>query len=118
MDEAPLPDEDEIDPEEIIAEAQRLHSQGRMAEVEALIRKLLPLAPNDPELLNYIGLVCKQQRKFAEAEELFAKAATIDPQSAAYQLDRADALRELRRLDEAADSYRRALQLQPTIDRA
>jgi len=89
------------------------HRAGRLAEAEALYRRILTLHPDHPDTLNLLGLAAYQSDRAEAALKLFDRALTKAPRSAEYHNNRGLALDKLERAAEAETSYRRALALKP-----
>jgi Flp pilus assembly protein TadD len=100
-------------PSDALADAIRLHQAGRLAEAEAMYRRVLERAPNHPGALHLLGVLAHQQGHDDRAAELIALAMELKPHQATYHSNYGVALRGLGRLDEAADALRQALRLWP-----
>jgi protein O-GlcNAc transferase len=107
-----------LNPQQMIAEAQRLAQAGRLAEAEAILRQLIDRAPNHAELLNQTALLCRQQGKLTEAEELMRRAVSINPASPAYHNNLGAVLAELGHKAEALECFQRVTTLNPRDARA
>lgn len=80
--------------------------QGRLDEALGLLRAAAKLAPNDPVLLNNMGVCLLMKADAGEALPCFEKAAARDPQSAKYRANAALALGMLRRDEESLEIYK------------
>ena len=80
--------------------------QGRLDEALGLLRAAAKLAPNDPVLLNNMGVCLLMKADTGEALPCFEKAAARDPQSAKYRANAALALGMLRRDEESLEIYK------------
>lgn len=89
------------------------HRAGRLAEAEALYRRILSVHPDHPDTLNLLGLAAYQSDRADAALKLFDRALAKAPRSAEYHNNRGLALDRLERAAEAETSYRRALALKP-----
>jgi Flp pilus assembly protein TadD len=97
----------------ILDRAILLARQGRYSEAETYLRDVLPLRPNDVEVLIELGAAVWRQRRWAEAEAIYRRAYDAKPDDFRVLNNLGLALYEQRRLDEAGDFYRRALRIQP-----
>ncbi len=96
-------------------QAQRLQSQGRLAEAESLYRQVLESHPNAVRALEGLGVLVFQQGRAGEAATLFGRAVATMPQSARLRANLGEALRVDGRLDEALDQLHQAAKLDPTL---
>ena len=87
--------------------AQALHSQGRLSEAETQYRRVLQREPHAVEALRGLGALAYQHGRVDEAVVLFARGVTIRPEAADFHANLAEALRILKRDDEAIDHARR-----------
>ncbi|PZO92269.1 MAG: hypothetical protein DI623_00500 [Sphingomonas sanxanigenens] len=62
-----------------LVSASRAKASGRRDEAERLWRSVLDDEPANPVALNALGTLALEQRGFAEAADLFARAAAADP---------------------------------------
>lgn len=87
---------------------------GRTDEAIADFRKTIELCPNHAGGYNNLGALLNDKLKdYAGAAAAFRQAIQLDPGVAKQHTNLANALRGLRRDDEALESYTRALQLDP-----
>jgi predicted O-linked N-acetylglucosamine transferase (SPINDLY family) len=90
-----------------------LFQQGEHRKAEELARSVLPSAPRNPALLQFIGILCHSQQKHTEAVEFFSKAIRVEPNSGEAYYNLGTALVSLNRWSEAAASLNRSLSLRP-----
>lgn len=94
-----------------------LNDQGRAPEAERILRQALAAGSPNPRqvaaLQHNLGVSLKQQRRFAEALELFDAAQAAAPDMHAVDYNRGNTMQELGRLEEAAGCYRRAIARNP-----
>ena len=100
-------------PQEIFAQAVRLHRSGQPAAAIPLYRELLRVAPKEAEIHHQLGNALKQLLRFEEALEPLTKAGKLAPNNAAIRLNLGVTLLELRRYSDAEINFRRALALEP-----
>jgi predicted O-linked N-acetylglucosamine transferase (SPINDLY family) len=95
------------------ARALALHQAGRLAEAEQLYRAILATDSGHAEARHHLGIVHYQRGEHVAAIRQINAALEIDPNIAAAHSNRGAALAALRRLDEAVESYDRAIALAP-----
>ena len=69
--------------------------------------------PNDPTILDSIGIVLRRQGRWEEALRALQRAAEMDPENDVIALDVASTLAPMRRYDEAIEYCRRSIDLAP-----
>ncbi|SFU94832.1 tetratricopeptide repeat protein [Pseudoduganella namucuonensis] len=89
--------------------AVALQSQGRHEEAKDAYRKAIELNPDYAEAWSGYGTLMQRMGEYKEALERHEHALRLDPGSAPARLHRANALRALKRNDEAVAAYRDAL---------
>ena len=99
-------------------QALALHEQGRFDEAENLYRQILQTAPNNPDVLNLLGLVAQAKSVHNEAIELFYQAIRKAPTHAPFYFNLALSLDMWGKPYEAIDAYQKALKLKPDIKEA
>lgn len=72
--------------------------------------------PNDPQLLQSVGLVQRRVRLTEAAAESFESALELDPRNVNLNVDLALTLLLLRRFEDSAEAWERALELEPQND--
>src|SRR5258707_15311921 len=70
-----------LPPQDLLQLALKAHRKGDIPAAERLYSKLLRQAPGDFNALNLLGVIRAQQRRFAEADRLLAKASEINASS-------------------------------------
>lgn len=98
----------------LLQRGMKLHQAGRLAQAGAVYRQILQVAPNHPDALYLYGLVAHDMGQNETAAELIGKAIGIHPICPFYY-SLGNVFHALGRLDEAAGSYRKALQLRPDL---
>ncbi len=99
-------------------QALALHEQGQFDEAENLYRQILETAPQNPDVLNLLGLVAQAKGIHNEAVELFYKAVCEAPTHAPFYFNLALSLDLWDKPHEALDNYRKALKIDPGIKEA
>ncbi len=90
----------------------------RLREADRAYREALPLAPDDAELLNALGVLAHTASREFDAETLLRRAVALDPAVARYHNNLGAVLMAQIRTDEAAVAFRRALELDPALEDA
>jgi tetratricopeptide (TPR) repeat protein len=96
-----------------LQQAVQLHQCGRLAEAEALYRRILAQQPSQADALHLLGLVAQQRGDPTSALAHIDEAIAVSDGVAEYHHNRGVVLLRLGRADEAEPSFRRALQLKP-----
>ncbi len=101
-----------------LAVALEHHRAGRLKRAEALYRKFLRKAPENPNALHLLGVIAAARGDPDQAIQLIGKAVAAVPDFAEGHSNLGNALRAVGRFAEAAASYRRALALRPDFSAA
>ena len=96
-----------------LQQAMALHRAGRLGDAEAAYRRVLAVAPDQPDALHLLGLLAFQSNRAAAALELADRAIAVDRRVARYHNTRGLALGALNRPRDAAEAFRAALKLDP-----
>src|SRR5215472_17230424 len=96
-----------------LKEAVAFHQQGKLADAERIYREILQRQPNHFDALHLLGVIAAQTRRTELAVELIGKAIGINAKVADAHSNRGNALRDLKRFEEALASYDRALAFKP-----
>jgi tetratricopeptide (TPR) repeat protein len=94
------------------------HQAGRLAEAEALYRRILAGFPRHPDVLHFLGLLAHQRGQHDAALALMDQALREAPGHAPCYSNRGNTLLALGRLDEAVASFRQALALDRNLAEA
>src|SRR5690606_29949517 len=89
--------------------ASALHRTGRLAEAEAAYMALLKGSPANVDLLQVLGLVCAQQRRYSKAVDWLQRALALDDSQPLTHCNLGSALLALGRADEASAAFSRAI---------
>jgi protein O-GlcNAc transferase len=98
---------------EVFENARTRHAAGRVAEAEALYRRILGLDPAHIGSLLMLAAIGHQTGYYAEALALIDRALALDPTQPATRYGRAMALQGLGRYEEAVAEYQQAIALKP-----
>jgi aspartate beta-hydroxylase len=89
--------------------ARNAAAQGRIDEAESAFRRVLELAPDWPEALNFLGVCALMRQRPEEAVTLLLRAQALAPDDAEILKSLGQAYRRSGRLEEAAASLRAAV---------
>jgi protein O-GlcNAc transferase len=101
-----------------LRQAKTSLQQGRLAEAEAICRRVLIAFPDLPEVLHLLGISLLHQGDAAQAAELIARSIAIDPSPPAPHSNLGIAWLRLRRTEDALASFDRALRIKPDYPEA
>ncbi|HEY2342365.1 MAG TPA: tetratricopeptide repeat protein [Chthoniobacteraceae bacterium] len=96
-----------------IRAAGELHRAGRLAEAEAIYRKILAAEPDQPQALHLLGILASQTGRNDTAIELLGRVVAARPDYAQARCDLGNAYQGAGKFTEAVASYREALRLAP-----
>lgn len=100
------------------SEALRLHRAGKVLDATKLYVAILASDPNHFDANFMLGVACLQHGEFETAERHMGRAISINPRHQAAHNNRGNALRALKRHDEALACYLRAIALKPNFAEA
>jgi predicted O-linked N-acetylglucosamine transferase (SPINDLY family) len=89
------------------------HREGHSADAEAAFRRVLALAPDNPDALHLLGLALHFQGRSAEGISLIRRAIERFPHNPAFYNNLGNALDDVGERAEAEAVYRRATELRP-----
>jgi tetratricopeptide (TPR) repeat protein len=108
----------ELDPASADAEvglAKLFYALGEHQQFGAAASKAIQLNPQNPRACYYYGKhLIEDQRQFAEGAEYIRKSVTLSPDFVQGLIEWGEILSRAKRWDEAADTYERALGIEPT----
>ncbi len=104
--------------DEALEFALQLHRDGSLDVAETLYRHVVAAAPDNLNALHYMGVLCLQQNRHAEAAELIERIIAFDPQNADAHNNLGNVLEGLGKFSEAEACYRKAIVLRPSHDPA
>jgi protein O-GlcNAc transferase len=105
-------------PQRLTSEALGLHRQGRLAEAEAIYRRILDNSPEHADSLQLLGALSLQLGRTDEAIELFRRAIKVDPAYPEAHNNLAIALQKRGEIDEALSHWEKAVALKPDYAQA
>jgi hypothetical protein len=97
-----------------LARAMRLYRRGQLPEAEAICLKILKTEPQNGEVLHLIGMIASEAQQYGMAIAFIRKAIALQGERAFLYASLGRAYRFLWRLDEAAQSCRHALAIDPS----
>jgi tetratricopeptide (TPR) repeat protein len=103
-----------ISAKERIAEALRLHQQGRLAEAERVYRDVLADDPTNADALHLLGVLRGQQGDLPGAIALIERAIAANPRFSAYHNNLGNVRKRAADFAAAEQAYRRAIKLDGT----
>jgi len=98
---------------DLFAEGLERHKAGRLAEADALYRRVLAANPRHVDALHLAGVIAAQSGRHAEAEALIGRAVALSPDFALAHFNHGNALRVLGRHADALAAYQRAVRFNP-----
>ena len=104
--------------ETLFHNALSLHEAGQLDEAEGLYRRILETAPNQPDVLNLLGLIAQDKGLQDEAISLFSQAISEKENNPVFYYNLAFSYKLAKRYREALEAFARALSLDPTIKEA
>lgn len=99
--------------QDIVARGFGLYQAGKLAEAEALYRRVLEAEPRHASALTMLGTIQAQGGNLAEAARLFETSLKADPRQPDALYNYGIVLAGLKRFEEALVSYDKALALMP-----
>ena len=93
----------------MIHEAIALHQSGQLDAAETQYRKLLKDLPSNTDLLTNLGTIALQKGKLEDGVIMIERSLKINPNQHHALNSQGNALKALKRLDEALASYDRAI---------
>jgi predicted TPR repeat methyltransferase len=101
-------------PQKLLNKAVALHQAGKLAEADALYKKILDAQPDNPDALHMSGVIAQQTGKHQKAVTLISRARKSYPAMPELHNNLGLALESSGRSDEAEVSYRTAIGLRPS----
>jgi len=107
--------EEQVNIDALVEEADKAYDAGRLLEARELLQKAHAHDSNIPELANRLGFVLSAMGNHDEALKLYSHSLSLQEEDVTH-LAIASQLKALGRLDEAADHYKRAIELDPAYE--
>ncbi len=102
----------------LLQSAIEAHKSGRLADAEAAYRRVLEDQPNDPDALNFLGMLRCQVGDPQEAAALLRRSVEAEEKNPHAWLNLGNVLVVLGRLEEARAVFTRATELAPDLPMA
>lgn len=100
---------------ESLRQAIEAHKAGQLATAEASYRRVLRQRPNDPDALNFLGMLRCQASDPAEAATLLRRSVEADPSNPHAWLNLGNVLVILHKDEEARTAFTKATELAPDL---
>ncbi len=97
----------------LFQQAIKAHEQGNFDTAEQIYRQILEVSPNNPDILNLLGLIAQYKGVHNQAIELFYQAIKAAPKHAPFYFNLAISLMAQNKNIEALDNLQKALDLAP-----
>lgn len=97
----------------LFQQAVRLHENGELNKAENIYRQILETAPDNPDVLNLMGLIAQAKGLHEQACGWFYRAIRQAPDAAAFYFNLGLSLFNDNHPHEAVDAYQKAITLQP-----
>ena len=107
--------EETVNIDALVEEADAAYDAGRLLEARELLQKAHDHDSTIPELANRLGFILSQMGNHEEALKLYNHALTLKDEDVTH-LAIASQLKTLGRFDEAAEHYKRAIELDPEYE--
>ena len=104
--------------DEALGFALQLHRDGSLDAAETLYRKVIAAEPENLNALHYLGVLCHQQNRHAEAAASIRHIIELDPQNVDAHNNLGNVVEGLGDYSEAESCYRKAIELKPDHDPA
>jgi len=102
-----------ISKEQIINQALKIHSQGKILEAAKSYQQIINQGYNDHRIFSNYGVILKNHGQLKEAELSIRKAIDLDPYQANAHNNLGLILKDLGKLQDAELSYRKAIEINP-----
>lgn len=104
---------DEADLREALGTAVKLQRRGQFEQAEEIYTAVLTLQPDEPNALNFLGVMRHQQGRVDEALHYIARSIQQQPGEAGAWLNLGNVLLEAGNFREALDAMQRVVELKP-----
>lgn len=102
----------------MLQKALKFHQQGNFDEAEKLYRQILQTAPDQPQVLNLLGLIAQSKGLHQEAVSYFEKSILKDFNNFETYFNLGWSLFALGKYNEAANAYHKVIKLKPDTKEA
>ena len=97
----------------LLAQAARLHKEGRLEAAEKLYRQVLKNNPDNIDAMRMLAMVAATLKHYDDAERLLRRALAIAPDFLATVIDLGRILKEQDRFEEAITCFKKAIEINP-----
>jgi len=97
-----------------LAQAVALHQAGDFGQAASLYHAILASEQDNPDVLHLLGVLCSEQGRLQEANDLIERALRFKPNEPIYLANYGLALARAGRLEAAAEAYKGSLRLRPS----
>jgi protein O-GlcNAc transferase len=104
--------------DQLFDSALNRHQAGALHEAEEIYKQILAATPDDPDVLQLLGMVNYQLDRKPRALEYLQKAVSLNPLAPDSHYHLGMVLEDLNRPDEAAEAFRQATVLKPDFAEA
>lgn len=102
----------------LLQQGLKLHQQGQLDEAGQIYRQILQTAPDQPKILNLLGLIAQEKGLHNQAAEYFEQAIARDFNNFELYFNLGWSLAAAGKYHQAADAYQKALKIKPDIKEA
>lgn len=99
-------------------EGLALHKSGKLEDAKKIYQDLIIKNPNNFEIINLLGVIFLQQKKYKESIVLIKRAISINPNHHALYNNLGVVYKELQKYSKAIDNFNKAIQLNSTYAEA
>ncbi len=100
---------------ELFHQAVKFYDNGNYTAAEDILRSLDDVAPDNPLILNMLGLIAQTQGLYSQACSYFSAALRLNPSSCEYCYNLAFSLKNCGQYQDALRYYQKVLSLRPEI---
>lgn len=97
----------------LLADAARLHGEGKFDEAERIYRQILATEPDNVDALRMLAMIAATASNFDDAERLLRRVLKLAPDFFTANMDLGRILKEQDRYEESIAAFRSALQIEP-----
>src|ERR1700722_7084518 len=101
--------------EQKLQQAIAFHQRGMRPDAKRLYEEILKQRPKHFDALHLLGVLACQSGDLGRGEQLMAQAIKVDPGNAPAHLNRGNALKDLKRFDDALSCYNKAVALKSNL---
>lgn len=99
---------------DVVAQAVEALEHGELATAESTLRSALQAHPNDSAAMDVLGAVLDQEKKYADADEVYRRAITLSPRSAGLLNNYGNHLLAMGKAEDARRAFLRVVAMEPT----